>query len=253
MFTDRRPCSCQGSNPDCFRCNGTGMIPDQAKDSNSHSEIYSLAEMLNIKRNKNNSNNEITANDPRQNVKTIIKSNISNEAVPKLTNCPLCSVSFSSKDLLNHIVTYHKKRFQSNAYNIEYFPNFLRLEIEKYNIESNSMLVTCDLCGITLSRARLESHKNNIHKDILKSMNPPDKKTIVADKRTKRSPAITPKKTIDKKTDRNTISSDKINSSVRLETVSNRLDGTYGKHQIRDGGRYGSHPSHDNYDDESGA
>ncbi len=208
MFTDRRPCSCQGNNPDCFRCNGTGMIPDQAKDSDSHSEIYNLTAMLNLKRKSNNSNSEIIANNQDQKIKTNIKSNISKESVSKFIMCPLCSVGFSSKDLITHISTLHKKRIKSNRYYINYLPDFIKHEIDSIlNNESPKkttiakdipagigMLVTCEYCGITLSRARLESHKNNIHKDILKSINHPDKKTIVADKRKKGKPVITPKK-----------------------------------------------------------
>jgi hypothetical protein len=56
-------------------------------------------------------------------------------------------------------------------------------------------------------------------------------------------------------------SSSKLNPSTEppssrsslIEDNSKKLDSTYGKHTIRDGGKFGSHPSYDNFDDESGA
>lgn len=43
------------------------------------------------------------------------------------------------------------------------------------------------------------------------------------------------------------------NRMIKDESKTKRLDTTYGQHVFREGGKFGSHPSHDNFDDESGA
>lgn len=40
-------------------------------------------------------------------------------------------------------------------------------------------------------------------------------------------------------------------TSAKYEGESKKQDATYGHHSILESGRFGSHPSHDNYDDES--
>lgn len=249
MVSNAGQCSCEGNNPNCFRCSGTGMV--QLQDTNQpHSETYIIGQLLSslpikpkkifpelLVRQKNVKKTAIkvekSPKKSRKNLKPATKSPYKNaknfrapevHIKPKNMECPVCCTYITKThfSFLNHLKTH------DTADNIKH----------KNLIDRTFQRISETQSDIHLTPPRMNIFSNN-------NASTP----LIAPKGKKQKPIVS------------LYSSSKLNppteppssrSSV-IEDNYKKLDSTYGKHTIRDGGKFGSHPSHDNFDDESGA
>jgi ribosomal protein L44E len=203
---------------------------------------------------------------------------------PRIIKCPICSISITSDILKRHLANRHKPAQLAKYYNeIRLVFDSLKLPlpaIQTKVVKKEMELFKCDKCSAMLAKNRLKRHMKKVH-------NTPSKKTA-----SNSSAVIVVHKTLNPniqcpqcslmvlksklskhlKSQHKVISANPVNKqrSVtpnkpkitdvpssrypdQIEGVSKMLDATYGTHTIRDGGRFGSYPSHDNFDDESAA
>lgn len=101
MITESRQCSCEGTNPDCFRCNGTGMILLRTATRENHSDIDAQIKVLHDLK-------------MEQQKKAVLQ----NYVIPQFKDrnlssyydveCPFCHKNFHRSKILRHLATSHK-------------------------------------------------------------------------------------------------------------------------------------------------
>jgi len=261
MIINAGQCSCKGNNPDCFRCSGTGMV--QTPDlMHPHSEAYEMGQLLSklprkpervvyemlVRPKKIKKPVVKVAMQPVKKAKKAVKPvkslyrNVKNYKAPEVCvmplsikpvkkipaniECPICCTHIlkTIHSFSNHLISHdsadtikHKKLIDKTFQLIAQTPSVVLL-------------------------APLSSPKMNIF--------------------TNRSAPYSAPKGKSKKPIASKFSDAKIIPStdeppgsrfISREADTKKLDSTFGQHTIREGGRYGSHPAHDNFDDESGA
>jgi hypothetical protein len=291
MLTSTRPCTCEGTNPDCCRCNGTGLLPLQTPKIKNHSEAFEIAAII-------ASTKKVYL--PSDSNRKHANNSMSSEY--EIVECPVCKINIYNKDIKDHVMALHK----------DYYAKKLK-PVSNNNIIRDEEYIMCDVCRCIVRRTKIKDHRTkclNIKKAA--ASNKKKKKTVVSAtygvnrhlnpknsyakcekcdyllpltelenhrstcngiKSKNIGPAITKNKLnlgkvlLVKKKNQNSESvilqrrpscSDiTIETEAPPRTISNndiitqQLDATYGKHTIRDSGRFGSHPSFDNFDDES--
>ena len=110
-------------------------------------------------------------------------------------------------------------------------------------------VATCKFCGAGIDQALLPGHVRDAHRIsdpfemVPISRRPPDR--------------VEPPRDLDRPRDDKTTGSRGFNNLGQyfgdVRNSRDRLDGSKGKHVVREHGRYGSHPVHDRFDDDSNA
>lgn len=252
MITNSRPCSCHGNNPDCFRCNGSGMIVAPKE----HSDAYSIAALL-PKYMTENERKEYrksleTAKRKSEKIEKKPKHKKNNVPNPKsVVSCVICFKCFlSTFDFTSHLKSHN--RVKCTICNIQIAENRLQKHIKKAHTQKeekpsvNQVVVfsgihtpkashfpesiRCPHCSLLILRDRLRHHLELVHSHTSSETQ------IKSSRKNSRLNEDT-----------------SLFNPPRLQGSTNKDDATYGQHTIRDHGRYGSHPSYDNFDDESKA
>lgn len=238
MSSNVEQCSCEGTNSDCFRCNGTGLIQPRDKKS-LYSKAYAIGQLLISKPKKPEKTFPVfsktikpikktaikVANKPKKPIKKVSIKIIKKPDIPvtciRVIECPICRIYISRTELafFNHLKTHdtsdkikHKKLLGRTFELIKIMPPDNQL----FDFKQDK---------------RIYAHTNQANNSKI------------------HMPAIAVPSTYKVKPTTKPDSS----NLVSREDVSKKIDKTYGHHTIRELGRFGSHPSHDNFDDESGA
>lgn len=238
MINDSRPCSCEGSNPDCFRCNGTGMIPQKAYSNAGHSENSEIAKYIagNIGK---RSPGRIA---PRKMVKqTKVKGTVKRLPGEIYVCCLTCKVELKAKRIDRHFQKVHvdgtkKAPVKQNAPK-KSTPAKRKIEVPALtNYKAISKIsdgfIRCPLCELLISKNRYTDHKERHAQKRMERSVVQTRPTHVKGHPAARPPSV---------------------NHQQYAGTSKHYDATFGGHTIRDNGRFGSYPSHDNYDDESQA
>jgi hypothetical protein len=147
-----------------------------------------------------------------------------------MVKCNICNATVSKSRLKRHINKAHNKYKANNI-------NGSKNNKMKYKKADNSDGVMprqrysrCPICDLLILSSRLSEHRSRVHSNQTHNI-----------------------KTKSTKTSGKQYMPDKPSSRVSTQVAgtSKALDATYGHHTLRDHGRFGSHASYDNYDDES--
>ncbi len=226
MTTYTRQCSCGGAYSNCYHCNGSGMV--QQESTRLHSEVYELDQIpIEKPRETHTILPTITAEAPTE---LAIKIWHTGEMV----QCPVCSISVTKSSFCNHIKGHNNMDRTDNRKQLNKI--FRHINKAHTSTRSNSLIESrdfaiCPECRVQIKRTRLRKHMEKIH------FAPKKKFTFELSSTFHAKPKLEPTGS---------------HTALR-ENNSKKHDATYGNHTIRDYGKFGSHPSHDNFNDESGA
>lgn len=247
-----KPCSCQGSNPTCYKCGGWGFIdnistgrsklktnkvsllkkkpaiPSAASDR--HTSLEAPLQQVN----KKESNQKILGDK-----NTDRKSNVSLPTLlissKSLISCPVCSHFVLAKNIERHIIKCQAKK-----------------------------LIKCPVCLVKVCNNRLERHAKQVHANIdqkifTSEIQKNDIEFIIC----KYCSNFFPKSSISKHIESYHLGKYKAQTKAKgqLDKYSNcvnslekPIDATRNYYAAyRERGQFGSHPSHDDYGDESDA
>jgi hypothetical protein len=219
-MTNQQPCSCDGSNESCARCYGRGFIEagvvgggySRTKEAGSQShDSLALSATL--------------------------------SSAQSTVKCPACSFKGSTDEFTRHFALGHgskgrrRRRIQVPMVCVAVgFPPFGVGKTER-NAGTRHAMKSCPLCKSQVREDRLQKHMSS---RCAVRPNKPPVQVAMAKQRVKKSADNAPESLRYK--------------GIEVERPSwwNNLDATkdYG-YPAREAGRYGSHPSHDGFDDES--
>lgn len=194
----RIPCTCQGTNENCFKCGGWGYI-DKIAEGRSAPPIGGLG-----------------AGSSRSALKPSRGTVAKNRKIRPAVNCPQCGV-------LTTRLSRHSRKVHGESGPAQDRPTPLASS-------GNFRLVRCPICTCTVREDHLERHSRRVHhlrgnearRQIASPVEPsPTNQTL--------RPAQA--------------------SELAAERVLDATRDYYAAY--RDHGQFGSHPSHDGYDDES--
>jgi len=223
-----RPCSCGGSNENCMRCYGRGFI-----DARSRGNIvgrYSAG-----------------ARRPRRNRKRAqLVAAAKSPPTKKLLNCPLCNFKGEAMALAHHYeMCRERKRGEVCCLTCRKIVDGRQAEQHLASAHvtaignassQNRKIAICDKCGANVRHDRLSRHKRRVHGH---GSQRPSRKGTIQETTSSESTAL--EKWKDQK-------------QASQSPLQPNLDATkLYAHSYREHGKFGSHPSHDGFDDESGA
>lgn len=219
-----RACSCYGSNENCMHCSGTGLLELMDVD-------YKTLEEKDI--------GDVTC-----------KSDKSVKEIKNVVFCPNCKIPLLEKDLDWHINTKHGKwkrvyliehgdrvkcpYCNKKCRNInEHIAKNHKHHLTQHPTSKTRLTVKCEKCNVVVRKDRIEKHMLNVHK--IGNLN---KNSAIRNK-----------------TDETVVDLGQSVSYISPQTESKlekQLDYTKPyAHSYREHGKFGSHPSHDNFEDDS--
>lgn len=228
-----RPCVCGGSNENCRYCNGRGEIPDRLANAlTAHSHLPESRKIHVGGKQPGKGMSVKPAGIWKWKARLAklnqLRATIFGQRVPspplttapsarRLVLCPRgCGAQLSPHEVDRHIQQVHKSVPVRQQQPKNVLPD-----------GSKSDYQVCPVCKVRVRGDRLSRHLRKVHK-----------------KRSQRTaaPAISPS------------ASDVLRESTTLVAPRDKnLDATkLYAHSYRESGRFGSHPSHDGFDDESG-
>ncbi|MEW6737389.1 MAG: hypothetical protein AB1489_39270 [Acidobacteriota bacterium] len=250
-----RNCSCYGSNENCMWCSGTGLIETiitHKKDCNrTVTKLRSANKILDQKLEE--ARKLETTNCPKCNVPIratdldwhlrdhnnrkpgFKRTKDIQPKQPKLSPCRFCNQFVKQKQIKQHILQHHSE--SNSGQKVD--------EIISKNKRSNRELVNCSFCINRVRLGRLERHIKKVHNDDNLNVEKAQSKPI-------QNSNINMEKKVDELV--KSINSRRLDSfNDKDPTISERrLDYTKPyAHFYRENGKFGSHPSHDNFGDES--
>jgi hypothetical protein len=225
-----RPCVCGGSNENCRYCSGRGEIGDQLagalvahskhpskfggrRKSKTQKAMETETEIRNIERRLLRF----------QRLRSLVNGAPDfRNAVSKLVPCPMgCNAQLDPREVNRHLHSKHKPSTKA------------RQPMAADSVKSQEWQ-SCPICKAQVKARNLQHHLSKVHR-----------KTEVGKRTAVHKSAGTP-----------TVESvkDVLRDSTTLASPRDKnLDATkLYAHSYRESGRFGSHPSHDGFDDESG-
>lgn len=266
-------CSCNGDNPDCFRCYGTGMI--QPLDTQKRSKAYDVGQASSLLLTKPKSYNDL----PNRVAPELL-------LVQKRANKPAKRIPPTAKKAKKAVKPAGASPYK-NANKHKVAEVFIKpTSIKPVNImpvKPVTATIECPICCSFILKTFLSfsnhlmfhtSDEKNKHKKIVDRtfqiiavpapvvkttpLTPPIMEIFSNRPSSSRSSTKTTitKPQVSKFSNYKKIPSTDEQPGGRIisrEVDTRKIDSTFGQHTIRESGRFGSHPSHDNFDDESGA
>jgi hypothetical protein len=218
-----RPCVCGGSNENCRYCNGRGEIPDRLATA-LVSHTYSPGKVRGSRKSKKQQQMEVDVEVRRierrlERLRGPIAASVAafNSVTPKLVPCPKgCGAQMRPGRVDRHLRVAHVLP-----------PVVAAANVTAPNLSKNTYGV-CSVCKVKVRTDRLKRHMDKVHRARSRRAVP----------ELSSSPSAT----------------DVLRESTTLVAPRDKnLDATkLYAHAYREQGRYGSHPSHDGFDDESG-
>lgn len=234
---DLFPCPCSGENQRCFRCEGTGLLPQAALSvGRPHRNLAQAA-----------INQEAKARESRKKRKRRDQKQVGGQSAragkislngtaksiqisaPSYKKCPHCGKVMRSKQLKQHILKVHGIG--------------LSVAIPDINLSASKQLCICPLCGVEV--IKLEKHFKKVHSSTSENQ------ATTAPSVHSREKSQQARVIIDRHTDSLVNRSDSIYSGISGRKGA-QMDAKFGwGGSFRDHGAFGSYPSHDAMDDES--
>ena len=255
MITHRTPCTCEGRNPDCFRCYGSGLMSKIAQKRFVRLKITKMIKKklkTDVKLDVVPIQVTITQKKLKKCVCNICKEEFQGNddaywqhlKMHNLVKCTICNSVVSEKNLERHINKQHRnnsvvtktKSKPGKVRNIRINNTIytLPLALPLRARPSITNTVRCPNCALLMLKNQLMDHLLTVHKRSDETVTLPVITTAFTGKsKYSAKPSCRP--------------------SDQAEGVSKKQDATYGYHVIREHGRFGSHPSHDSFDDDSGS
>lgn len=233
---DQFPCPCRGETPNCFRCFGTGLIPNPVPlVGRPHRDFAQAALEAESKRGK-----------PRKKVKLSRKIISGNKeapphakvdkkpqiefTAPSYKKCPDCGLVLRSKSLGKH---------RRNVHGVD--ENGVVIDVKPASVRE---LQRCSVCGVMVKNQEKHFKKAHNKKRVSPSVPLQDKSSVIRSKKVQSQRKIS----VAQQSKQVTQAGPGNTASFRDE----KLDATHGwGPAFRDHGQFGSHPSYDSMDDES--
>lgn len=235
LKNESRPCSCGGSNENCYKCSGIGFIHGSEEGASVSIPIRrrTAFDLSGLLRRFGLRKAQKTAE--RQAAKLLIK-------------CDRCGFRALPNELALHKETAHQKapaRPPSSAISVPSQPgggNKPRRPDEKFSsnrqqhvVPSSNRSAVCPICRSRMKPTNLKKHLRKVHKHLAGpvpfSLSRKSKRSQVTQQRDRRFES----------------SREKNDWQIVDEREAHRQMGFV----ARENGRYGSHPLHDRFDDES--
>lgn len=228
-----KPCSCGGSNENCMHCYGRGFIGGSGQGYNVGGHGAGRA----IRRGKRNKKSA-------RPVKT--------SSATKVLSCPLCNFKGPTLALAHHYEICRERK-QGEVCCLTCHKVIEGSEAEQHLANAHTStahssttghgaspqsrkLTACSICGSRVRHDRIGRHKRRVHR--------------LALQRSKRKTAIPETAGVEL----TPLEKWKAQKQAGQSPFQPNLDATKPyAHAYREHGKFGSHPSHDGFDDESGA
>lgn len=251
-----KPCSCGGNNENCYKCDGTGFYSLDKKPSGPDGILVFMGGISGEMRHGGKGKS------PKRKPTTDVE-------------CPVCKIKLSPEHLSNHQQYEHTKMYQVVA------PRLMVVaKVAKPKGGSNCIRNQCDVCGrgfetienlnyhwLSHGKTRrsqededyagLSRRERSLGNGVLSnhSKNAAVPKQLGANKVQSRAQGSTkkalPKTQVKTPTQRIVHPQGPQNPVITYPRSESRFDATLDySENFREGGRWGSHPSHDDYSDE---
>lgn len=256
-YGEFRLCVCDGSNDNCRYCYGTGRISTQSIASQTvaighpkPTPVVRVAKQPLVYLppvENNNSIAPVSVRRPKPGRRPKIRMNsraTAETAVGALMKCPKCVLHVAKDRLAEHLDTWHEKN--SNRLLRRPKPNGGTTIPPKFAVKTKPQpavathvndpaLTLCPVCNARVKRTKIERHLKNVHhSDGMKQTKVLLGKGACVDAaEVSRGGGV-------------------YDSVYESPWEARRMDHTRGyAHSFREQGKYGSHPSHDGFDDDS--
>ena len=211
------PCTCEGSNENCSRCYGTGWV--SGRKSSGPSSVKRI----------------------RKKPKPLTSSADTAFVPPKLFDCAECNFTGTAEGFATHMAQWHQKVVSTKT---RPGGQKTRSQARVTNDAPNEPFVFCKICGVRVLKKRLAKHGRKVHAvgisgamgKVEPARKPPNRSKSQRQETGTDLPSEVWKKQVEE----------------RQSPIQPNLDHTKPyAHPCREHGKYGSHPSHDGFDDES--
>jgi hypothetical protein len=220
-MTNQIPCSCGGSNENCARCYGRGFIEARVIGGGYSRREKALSQSYD---------------------------SLALSSAQNIVKCPACNFKGATDDFTRHFALLHgskgRRRRRIQVPMVCVARRFHTIGVSKAGRKARTRpaMKSCPLCNSQVREDRLQKHMSS---RCAVRPNKPSVQVARASQRIKKSQHAT---------ENTSPESLRYKGKVEVERPSwwNNLDATkdYG-YPAREAGRYGSHPSHDGFDDES--
>lgn len=142
-------CSCNGGNPNCYKCNGWGYIEQKSPEAKQQNVFLSRRDQLYYSPKEKRDTNITLNNLPR--LKKKKKHQVNN--IIGTINCPFCSRKFTDvRGLISHVRSKH----------INVFASFIASDtVTSFHQIYYPEMEICDICGMFVKNLR--KHKFRSH------------------------------------------------------------------------------------------
>lgn len=251
-----KPCCCYGSNQNCMHCYGSGITEIKYIEGTNHNL---LSNKENIIETPNRTNKNIIC------VKCKVKLAENNDicVIDKEVYCNHCFKEEAKHLIEKYSGTKHNKNTRVKTSNLDKNTSKnanVSFEIPKTfnpkNTKIQNKLVDCEYCKCKVRADRLDKHKRKVHKNNLfdKSSN----ENIELKTKSKTNVSNKVSNDTKNKYPESKNSYDQRNNNLQKpdyyheKQIEKKLDYTSNYYNLyRERGRFGSHPSHDDYGEES--
>lgn len=240
MNHKRNSCPCDGSNENCYRCYGTGVIgglmevllhkPDTTPKESNQDISPKKWEKSNSESESNHSKRRKQTPAPDTMDRTYTENCSPFVPMSDYELCPECGVKVRSLDF--HVNRLHTK--------LSVQPTGKPKQDRTSTKANEPGFLACPKCQTPVNASKLNTHMFRVHKRYLTTYQiyllTSGSEQV---SKTQKSPASSRGKT------RKRPHSQSYNTELERQLDATRLYA----HAYREGGRYGSHPSHDDYDE----
>jgi hypothetical protein len=239
-----KPCSCAGSNPNCSKCGGLGSYLPRT-------------EFPMIKRTGRRRQGIASPTSSRRSIghravpAPKVKSPKDSASQPlsdtsnRTMTCPLCELRLERAEFLSHLESVHRTTWKLAEKSLDDAYHGTAFTFQTYANEKRKLRIVCPFCQSPFSQGKIGQHLESAHQiGPIRFV-----KELPQSKQSKRSLRSAPSPM------------QKVESPPKSADVAHRVSQTGSEDSqdanryigffARENGRYGSHPLHDRYDDES--
>jgi hypothetical protein len=166
---DKYTCTCGGENPNCFKCDGTGMVSSLVGTLGRPKTLLESFSRNTLQPKKSSTSKRQSRKSSALNVgvtPSVVKSQF--RRIPAYTSCPICLQLIPTGTLKKHRRSAHPTQEEVKATNqLNNLKKSLAAPDQKILAAPDQKILYCPICSIQTKN--LEKHINKIHIKVLDS------------------------------------------------------------------------------------